>query len=246
MTHVCMQRGCVCYVCCFAGGAGMAFECLVSYLGFQKTVCHGKVRASWRCLAGENPGVGRSRPWLPLRWNAHIYSCIVPALLMAILARQQDFWLAMVVGTNCFLPGCQNKVLMEMQFVGNPGMSLSSYDFVGNILELWPGKGVCADFGKYFVCFRVQREQAGTPNDRPHAHCTDPWKHLKWLQSAAGWRWIAVQLHASWCTCSCSPGIDAAVLRAGYCRLDQGGLFQNTSCPKARALPEQRNLVVTC
>ena len=46
MTHVCMQRGCVCYVCCFAGGAGMAFECLVSYLGFQKTVCHGKVRAS--------------------------------------------------------------------------------------------------------------------------------------------------------------------------------------------------------
>ena len=158
MTHVCMQRGCVCYVCCFAGGAGMAFECLVSYLGFQKTVCHGKVRASWRCLAGENPGVGRSRPWLPLRWNAHIYSCIVPALLMAILARQQDFWLAMVVGTNCFLPGCQNKVLMEMQFVGNPGMSLSSYDFVGNILELWPGKGVCADFGKYFVCFRVQRE----------------------------------------------------------------------------------------
>lgn len=78
------------------GGAGMAFECLVSYLGFQKTV-----------------------------WNAHIYSCIVPALLMAILARQQDFWLAMVVGTNCFLPG------------------------------------VCADFGKYFVCFRVQREQDG-------------------------------------------------------------------------------------
>lgn len=78
------------------GGAGMAFECLVSYLGFQKTV-----------------------------WNAHIYSCIVPALLMAILAWRQDFSLAMVVGTNCFLPG------------------------------------VCADFGKYFVCFRVQREQDG-------------------------------------------------------------------------------------
>jgi len=78
------------------GGSGLAFECLVSYLGFQKTV-----------------------------WNAHIYSCIVPALLMGILAYLQDFWLAMVVTTNCFLPG------------------------------------LCADFGKYFVCFRVRREQDG-------------------------------------------------------------------------------------
>ena len=47
-----------------------------------------------------------------LRWNAHIYSCIVPALLMGILAYLQDFWLAMVVTTNCFLPGLGLILLM--------------------------------------------------------------------------------------------------------------------------------------
>ena len=54
----------------------------------------------------------RSRKKTLLRWNAHIYSCIVPALLMGILAYLQDFWLAMVVTTNCFLPGlipCDRK-----------------------------------------------------------------------------------------------------------------------------------------
>lgn len=117
-------------------------------------------------LFGQGKSRGRgaestSRPWLPLRWNAHIYSCIVPALLMAILARQQDFWLAMVVGTNCFLPGCQNKVLVEMQFVGNPGMSLSSYDFVGISWSCGLAKAFAQTLGSTLCAFVFKGSRRG-------------------------------------------------------------------------------------
>ena len=74
---------------------------------------------------------GGIRLWLLLRWNAHIYSCIVPALLMAILAWQQDFWLAMVVGTNCFLPGVQN---IQKQ---SPHGNAICWDFRKVLERLW-------------------------------------------------------------------------------------------------------------
>ena len=50
-----------------------------------------------------------------------------------------------------------------------------------------------------------------------------------------------MQLYASWCTCALSSGTDAALLRGGYCRLDQGGLFKSSSCSEACTLPQQCN-----
>ncbi|CAE7518251.1 CCR4 [Symbiodinium natans] len=75
---------------------GLSTSCLAEFVGLPKTL-----------------------------WMAHILRSATPAVLIAFLSIYKDPWLALVVGTNCFLP-----------------------EF-------------CAGFGKYLVCFRVEKERRG-------------------------------------------------------------------------------------